>query len=79
MGETNIPFLPWQEEDMSEITTSKYNEHTIDQMVKRYNKERLEGRWNLWELNQTWKATRVDGVRKQNRGNQILKELKWEK
>ena len=49
--------------NMSEITTAKYNENTIDRMVTRYNEERLNGGWNMWELNQTWKATRLDGVR----------------
>ena len=53
---------------MSEITTAKYNESTVDQMVVKYTDERLNGRWNMWELNQTWKATRLDGVRRQKKG-----------
>ena len=44
---------------MSEITTAKYSEKEVDQLVKEFG-DRGEDKW---ARNQTWKAIRIHGVR----------------
>ena len=62
--------------EMSEITTAKYNEWAVDQMVEAYTNDRLNGEMNLWELRQTWKAARIDKVRRHTMGGIVNDKTK---